>query len=610
MKRDFNFYRATAISILVLAQLTFALKANACDSIDQCMKQLPTGIEYTSNPEVKTYTKSIIIPKLQSYGREALPQYFKLINSRDRYHRFIGWDLIKKVSDIEPQDAEIIKSAIAQSNQKSKNTRLLFDLLLKIDDDSHLEFIVNNATKNNFALNYRLDFFQDRKETTAKILLGILETQVSQTGGQAEKIVKNMRQLAKSSRLKVNAADQQIMTMILNDSLDIKLRLKLTGLLQNFPADTLAVDEQLYQLILMDERFLTQGRLVLSLRQSHYGAELYVDTLKVGLSEREYSINGNGFVYYALMLAGRKAGYLGHKILPLLDSPIWIEQQEVALALGAIGYAEAAPKLLKLISNNQNWKLAEASLIALNLFSEKSIAHNVVKASQIHWYQPIRQLGLEISELLKKRTVEEALSGNDYKLPLPKIKQFHWKCPTPANATSGIEQIISATSKAEGKLKRFKYQRLICESFSDGKIDVCRDIERELIPDYVFKFNSGWLSIDSVQFNEINYLNFMRHKKGQEATEAIERQYLEFVQDLFIIEGNIYVLTRKLAGEEGFIFKLNKDSNSSTAKRIYRLPAAPTESWIDENNVIHINTQFEPVTFDVKTGLQISDCKA
>jgi HEAT repeat protein len=157
------------------------------------------------------------------------------------------------------------------------------------------------------------------------------------------------------------------------------------------------------------------------------------------------------------MLGGN--GYAaGPSIETYLGDHRWDVRVEAAKTLGEIGYAPAEPALRKTLTNDDDWKLAYASALALaSLDAEASLA-SLDDVQKTHWYPPVRKIALAV-----KRHIE---SGEE--LAEPDWWTFSSAPDSPTSCGSTTERTVreSPRRKLHGKgharqLKRLAYDSAV-----------------------------------------------------------------------------------------------------------------------------------------------------
>ena len=104
---------------------------------------------------------------------------------------------------------------------------------------------------------------------------------------------------------------------------------------------------------------------------------------------------------------GRPAGPVAIRLLDAGDwGPriFWEQRVDAVRMLGAIGYTEAAPRLIAALENEDDWVLAGAAAEALARLGSREAIPALQRMADHYWYPPVRALAAESIRVLRGET--------------------------------------------------------------------------------------------------------------------------------------------------------------------------------------------------------------
>lgn len=504
------------------------------------------------------------IKKLLKHEQDAIPHLVKLLSHSDMEVAVIAAATLGDCVRIDEKYLpEIIKGL-------DRGVGWLPRALGKIESDQAAQEAVKRYVKastspdNQEAYSVRLQ--------GARALPHILETATA-NNGRDERIYYLLGQaIGEMGKAEQKQAALALMKILKGDQASIKLLQSILEIVRNLEKAGLIIEKDLIDLSKTQPELKEGVDLALIGIRSEQAGRIYASMLKS---------NPDVLLLRDMSETGKPARAAGVEVIKLLDHAEWELRRSAARTLGFIGYEEAVPKLMKLLSDPSdvivNW-IAAQSLGRLHA----QLAEDVLQsAAEKHWHPSVRkEAARALTHIGSKKPYKSDYHSENFPLEFFDYQNFSIERTEPQTDLPKRKSDLEKLYKENSAIKKLFYKR------SSGGYEASDEEKQTQVPDVALKVQNGWL-VGSSRGEWGGELVFVGNKG--------ERHFL-LNQNI----ENIYTLGKKrialvglahLGGNYGEVYELIQGKDSKWKARLWRgLPGAPHSSSKTSPDEIFIST--------------------
>ncbi|GGE85072.1 hypothetical protein GCM10008027_07410 [Pseudoalteromonas gelatinilytica] len=546
--------------------------------------------------------------KLKSFGRDALLPLAKLTGEDNPNRRKVADSLIADIKDLNANDFSIIQHVIQNNIELNGGGGWSYGALGYVGGDDAGKYLVSELKRVQSASNQIGTAFNRLGVEGIPYLIEGLRCY----GYCSEEEFRGFREVFYNYQRWTKVADDQsamqLFSLAKNEKINLHARhtaLSVIGYMTVNPQ----IANQIHQYAEKNIEFSGSALMALQNMKSPLGAKLLVRRLSREKDESSI-FDSNLLVFRDLSEMGEAANSVGGDVMAYLNSESWEDRIHSSLTLGYIGYHEAVPELLKLISNEVDWQQAYAAIKALHLLADNSTVPQIEKVANTHWYKPLREFAQKVVVSIKaNKDHESEYHPNNFAydfLDYQQLREENHTCDKTDYKMVSEPVEAKRYGGREKKLDSFQYKNPMCSSdeYGDYYKDYCTSPESFVIPSLAVKFGEKWLTGDN------------RGEWGGEliafaGSEAIETLLNENIEDVYVLGEYAYVITglAHMSSNNGLIYRLEHTDAGYSIEPFYRLPGAPRTSWKISDDSILINTVSGAVIFNPSDGLKMANCK-
>jgi len=578
----------------IVAALLCAMQAWGCDTLEACLARYPEVATVGAGVSVKGQE---LAKAVQAYGAQAIPGLLKLLENGTLPVRTLAGYTLRDIDGLGPEHLDALMRA------RRMGDGWIPPAIARIGTPEAVEFLINDL----------------RKKPQA-------HTQV--TGALAMLGAKAAPGLAEFFAC-VEHCDEDAFQAA-------------SSVLYDMEEEAAGVAPRLLQ-IARDRHYALQARqyAVRSVGYMRRHAEPYVPQLNelrkqdpalgswvdealtgIGSADalpallRQLPVDAEGAL--AQISSLRTNGYsAGRTVLKYLDDPRWAIRVAAANTLGDIGYAPAESALVKLLANEDDWKLVYSAVLSLGHLKARGSLDSLGRVRDSHWYPPVRSLAAAVVEHIESGAAliepdwwqDSAIEGSprscasvrERSVAEPKGKKLYSQRNERELEQLTYDSTIVSYDAAEGTAPD---KNGVMEINQDNLVEHVEKIRQ--VPDVALKVADGWL----VGADRGEWGGELVHLPASGASQVV---YDENIDDIFLL-GNRLVATTGLAhmiSNSGFLLRVDKnDTGRYRAVLWKRLPAAPESSWLIEGGRLLVNTlDGGSVIIDANGGIRMAKCR-
>jgi HEAT repeat protein len=241
-----------------------------------------------------------------------------------------------------------------------------------------------------------------------------------------------------------------------------------------------------------------------------------------------------------------------------------------AIALGCIGYREAADDLIKLLASEEDWRLAFAATAALQLLKAKEALPALEQTAKEYWYPPVRDAAARSAKVIRSGAATPLKNLTQY--PFPEIFSYE-------NAGDKMDR-LEREDRAFLRFPLAAEQTQAVKVTVEGRDKALREEEWvgvEVPGGFIAGVNRGEWG------GHIGFVDQTRKPVvfAYENTEAIYKT----AQGIFAVTGLAHI-----SFNDGIIFKVTKGADGAWKIEPWRaLPGAPIFSCLLKDGSIFVS---------------------
>lgn len=592
------------IGILGLATSCFSVIAIECNTVDECIALIPeTEGKARGIGEVEDAVRT----KLQSFGRDALLPLAELTSEDNSNRRLVADSLIAEIKDLSESDFDVVKRVVENNIALNGGGGWSYGALGYVGGDEAGAYLVSELKRVQSASNQIGTAFNRLGAEGIPYLIEGLQCFDSCSEGDFRGFREIFDHYQHRAKISNDTYAAQLLNIATNDKLSIHARQTALSVI-GYMTDNTEVANQIHQYAEEHIEFTNSALMSLLNMKSPLGAKLLVRRLSFEESEPSLFYS-NLLVFRDLSEMGQAANSVGGDVLPYLNSPSWEDRIHSALTLGYIGYRQAIPDLLKLLSNEADWQQSYAGIKALRLLSDPSTIPRIEKVANTHWYKPLREYAREVViSISEKRDYKPEQSPYNFVfdfLDYQQLREENHTCDITDYAMVAEPEDIKRYGDRETKLEPFQYKNPRCSDvdYQTYRKDFCASAESIVFPSLAVKFGKNWLTGD-------NRGEWGGELVAFEDEEVVETLLNENIEDVYVLGEYAYVITglAHMSSNNGLIYRIEYSSTGYSIEPFYRLPGAPRTSWKISDDSILINTVSGAVVFGPSKGLEMANC--
>jgi len=600
------------IGLLLVLITVNNVNASECSSIEECIALIPAteGKSYGSSGEVDDSVRR----RLQSFGRDALIPLSKLTNESNHNRRAVADYLISRIKELNEDDFVTIHKVI-ENNIKFDGGNWSYGALGYVGGEAAGKYLISELKKVQSGGNQIGTAFSRLGLKGLPFLIEGLRCFNSCKVDELRGFVQVFSNFQYGEKISDDESARELFSIAKNQRIDMHARQIAMGVIGYITYNPqLAHKINNYAESYPD--FSDAALSSLNNMKSPLAARILVDRLSFDRDEsvfsnpREYSpLDHNRSIFYDLSKIGSKASNLGSEIMPYLKSTLWEDQIYSAITLGYVGYSQAIPQLLKLLSNKEDWQQTYAAIKALHMLGNKETIPDIEIIAKSHWYTPLREYAKNIVVSMKTHEPSEKLHINKHRphnfFDYEYLRQEDHRCDK-SDYTEVLEPVeFKQYRKSSEKVNEFKYQNPQCrnEEYRKYYRDYCNNRRSLVFPDFIAKYDQRWLVGDDRGEWGGELMLFEKDKAPQPLLN-------ENIENVYVIGEYAYVISglAHLSSNSGLIFRVEKVESGYSIQPFYRLPGAPRISWKINGDSLLINTESGAVIFNPHNGLKMASC--
>ncbi|MBF7073108.1 HEAT repeat domain-containing protein [Glaciecola sp. MH2013] len=597
--------RRLSVGFLSIAVFSNIAIATECKSANECIALIPEVEGKAWGPGKVDYA---VRDKLKSFGRDALLQLAKLTGEDDPNRRAVADSLIAKIRDLNEDDFVIIHKVIQNNIELDGDGGWSYGALGYVGGDKAGKYLVSELKRVQSASNQIGTAFSRLGVEGIPYLIEGLRCFESCGEKDFWGFNEVFRNYQKRTKVTDDVSARRLFQVASNEKVDLKARTTAMSVI-GYITENPQIAKKIYQYADENNEFSASVLISLQNMKSPLGAGLLVKRLS--REKDEYStFNSNLMVFRDLSEMGQAANSVGGDVMAYLNSESWEDRIHSAVTLGYIGYNQAVPELLKLVSNEVDWQQAYAAIKALHLLAENSTVPHIEKVANTHWYKPLREYAQKVVASIKaNKDHKSKYHPNNFAfdfLDYQQLREENHTCDKTDYAM--VSETVEAKQYGgrEKKLESFQYKNPMCSSdeYGDYYKDYCTSPKSFVIPSLAVKFGEKWLTGD----NRGEWGGELIVFEDGKATKTLLNENIE---DVYVIDEYAYVITglAHLSSNNGLIYRLELTDTGYYIEPFYRLPGAPRTSWKISNDSVLINTVSGAVIFNPDIGLSMASCK-
>jgi hypothetical protein len=591
---------ALKVGLLLVFITIDSADATECKSIEDCIALIP---EIEGKAWGVGKVDDAVRNKLKSFGREALLPLVKLTGEDSPNRRVVADSLIADIKELNEGDFAMIRQAIQNNIEFDGDGGWSLGALGYIGGEEAGRYLVSELRRAQTASN---------QIGTAFIRLGLkgvpflieglrcFESCHEEGFSGFSQVFSNYQRWIKMTD---NESARRLFLVASNKKIKLvarKTAMSVIGYIANDPE----IAKQIYHYADKNNEFF--GSVLTSLQSMK--SPLAAGMLISGLDRENHEpaiFNSNFAVFRDLSELGLAANGVGAEVIDYLTSTSWEDRIHAAVTLGYIGYFQAIPELLKLLSNEYDWQQTYAAIKSLHLLADKSTIPMIEKVANTHWYAPLREYAQKVSVSMRSNKTYEPKHHADnfafYFLDYQRLKQENHVCDQEDYMQVSEPIEIKQYASVEAELVSFQYKNPVCSN--NHYEDYCASSQSTISPSLAAKFGEKWLIGDN------------RGEWGGELIvfedgKAVKTLLNENIEDVYVIGEYAYVLTglAHMSSNNGLIYRLKDTKVGYLIEPLYRLPGAPRTSWKTGHDTILVNTASGAVVFNPKIGFKMAEC--
>ncbi len=580
------------------------VRANECHSIDECIALIP-------NAEGKVWGKGNVDEqvrsKLSSFGKKALLPLAKLTSEQDPNRRAVADSLIASMDDLDESDFDIVLNVIQNNIKFDGDHGWSVGALGYVGGERASKYLVAELKRAQSSSNQiGTAFYRLGIEGIPYLIQGLrcFKSCNERDFGGFDSVFRSYQRWGKITS---EEASKELFKIVSNDQIALEARTTAMSVIGYITEDPQIAREILHYSNKHNE-FSDSALFSLQNMKSPFAAELLIEKLNDG-TKTPSTPDSNFTIFRDLSEIGLAANSVGDKLIPYLNSTVWENRSYAAVTLGNIGYYQAIPELLKLLSNKEDWQQVYAALNALNLFIDKSTVAQIEKVANSHWYKPLREYANKVAIAISSGKSYKSGTERNYLdlLNYNQISEEDHICDEEDYSILPESSENKQYQSDEQSLSAFRYKNPMCSDsrYEEDYREFCFSDESFITPSVAVKFSESWITGDDRGEWGGELIAFSNNKPTKTLLN-------ENIEDIYVLGDYAYVITglAHMIFNNGLIYRLENTESGYLIQPLYRLPGAPMSSWKISNNSILINTMSGSVIFNPEQGLKMSTCAA
>lgn len=589
--------------LCLLTTINFA-EAAECKSVEECISMIPEieGKAYGSG-EIDDAVRD----KLKSFGREALLPLAKLTGEDDPNRRKVADSLIADIKDLNANDFATVQRVIHNNIKLNGGGGWSYGALGYVGGDDAGKYLVSELKRVQTASNQIGTAFNRLGLDGIPYLIEGLRCFDSCSEEEFRGFREVFYNYQRWTKVSNDKYAMQLFNLATNENLNLHARHTALSVIGYITENT-QIANQIHQYAEKNIEFSGSALMSLQNMKSPLGAGLLIRRLSREKDESSI-FNSNLMVFRDLSEMGEAANSVGGDVMAYLNSESWEDRIHSAVTLGYIGYHQAVPELLKLISNEVDWKQAYAAIKALYLLADNSTVPQIEKVANTHWYKPLREYAQKVVVSIKaNKDYKSEYHPNNFAfdfLDYQQLREENHTCDKTDYAMVSEPIEAKLYGGREKKLESFQYKNPMCsrEKYGDYYNDYCSSPESFVVPSLAVRFGEKWLTGDNRGEWGGELVSFAN-------SESPETLLNENIEDVYVLGEYAYVITglAHMSSNNGLIYRLEDTEDGYNIKPFYRLPGAPRTSWKINSESVLINTVSGSVIFHPQSGLEMANC--
>lgn len=595
-----------SVGVLCVAIAGNMANATECKTVDECIALIP---EIEGKAWGAGKVDDAVRDKLKSFGRDALLQLAKLTGEDDPNRRKVADSLIADIKELNANDFAIIQRVIQNNIELNGGGGWSYGALGYVGGDKAGKYLVSELKRVQSASNQIGTAFNRLGMDGIPYLIDGLRCFESCGEKDFWGFNEVFRNYQKWTKVTDDESAMRLFQIASSEKVDLKARTTAMSVI-GYITENPQIANLIHQYAEMNIEFSGSALMSLQNMKSPLGAGLLVKRLSREKDESSI-FNSNLMVFKDLSEMGQAANNVGGDVMAYLNSASWEDRIHSSVTLGYIGYHQAVPELLKLISDEVDWQQAYSAIKALHLLADNSTVPHIEKVANTYWYKPLREYAQRVVASIKanKDNKSEYHPNNfafDF-LDYQQLREENHTCDKTDYAMVSEPVEAKQYGGREKKLESFQYKNPMCfsDEYGDYFKDYCSSPESFVVPSLAVKFGEKWLTGDN------------RGEWGGELVafaegEAIETLLNENIEDVYVLGKYAYVITglAHMLSNNGLIYRLELTDTGYYIEPFYRLPGAPRTSWKISDDSVLINTVSGAVIFNPDIGLSMASCKS